>query len=235
MKLRAALKQRLAFKDEIGFCSTKFAPISKARWVVVLPFKMANDTEFLLLGVLRRVWRSCSPPCRSSQSTMTASNFSESRTSSPALAALQTSTRIESFSSVGRRTRCTDTSPLIRRDSSTIPDIHIDDSRCNCEGESDQSAGQRDSAPCRNVVPLDIRIEQTRVCRGRRLQPKFSLASGTAKQETVHCADTRLPLTRVQPRRSRGKFAECRDKDDGDRAHTNRIILLRNSARGPGR
>ena len=53
MKLTAALKQRLAFNAEIGFCRTKFAPILKACWVVVLPFRMAKVTEFLLLALLR--------------------------------------------------------------------------------------------------------------------------------------------------------------------------------------
>ena len=87
MKFTAALKQREAFSALIGFCSTKFAPMPKACCVVVrFPFRMAKVTEFLLLGVPRRPCNTPSPPFRSSQSTMTASNFSEIRMSAAARA-----------------------------------------------------------------------------------------------------------------------------------------------------
>ena len=62
MKLSAALKQRVAFRAEIGFCRTKFAPIWNACWVVVVPFRMAKVTEFLLLGALRKTLEHPQPP-----------------------------------------------------------------------------------------------------------------------------------------------------------------------------
>ncbi|SPF44666.1 hypothetical protein SBA1_550031 [Candidatus Sulfotelmatobacter kueseliae] len=105
----------------IGFCRTKFAPMPKASWVVVfLPFRMANVTEFLLLGVLLRPCNTSSPPFRSSQSTMTASNFSEIRMSAADRASWQISTSIESFSSVGRITRTNSGSWLRRSDSNVM-------------------------------------------------------------------------------------------------------------------
>src|SRR6185295_18911501 len=83
MKLMAALRQRLAFSAEIGFCRTKFAPIWNACCVVVLPLRMAKVTEFLLLSLLRKPPNTVSAPFRSSQSTMMASNFSLRRISCP--------------------------------------------------------------------------------------------------------------------------------------------------------
>ena len=120
MKPTAALKQRIAFRGEIGFCRTKLAPSSKARWVVVVPFRTAKATEFLLLLPLRRLSRTSRPPCRSSQSTMTPSNFSDRRISLPDLAPRHTSTSMESFSNVGRSTPMTCASRLTSRDCSGI-------------------------------------------------------------------------------------------------------------------
>ena len=117
MKLRAALKQRVAFRVEIGFCSTKFAPIWNACWVVTVPFRMAKVTEFLLLGALRKPSSTRKPPSRSSQSTMMASNFSVRRISSPELTPRQTSTSMDSFSGAVWRTRMTSASRLRSSDS----------------------------------------------------------------------------------------------------------------------
>src|ERR1700746_1312547 len=120
MKLRAVLRQRSVPAVVTGFCKTKFAPISKACCVVVLPFRIAKETELLLLAVFRRLRRISTPPCRSSQSTMTASNLEEFRTSAPDLAAFETSTSICNFSSVGRNMRTTSASRLTSRDSKFI-------------------------------------------------------------------------------------------------------------------
>src|ERR1700730_359866 len=120
MKLIAALKQRLAFIAEIGFCSAKFAPIWNACWVVVLPFRMAKVAEFLLLALLRKLASTSKPPLRSSQSTMTASNFSVRRISWPEPIPRQTSTSMESFSKAGWRTRMTSGSRLRSSDSNRI-------------------------------------------------------------------------------------------------------------------
>src|SRR5207237_10805212 len=102
MKLSAAPKHRMALVGEIGFCSTKLAPSSNAFRVVVLPFRMAKVTEFLLLGPLRKLSSTLNPPCRSSQSTITASNFSVERISLPELAPRHTSTSTDYFARVGR-------------------------------------------------------------------------------------------------------------------------------------
>src|SRR5579862_3386448 len=120
MKLRAVLRQRRVPAVVTGFCRTKFAPISKACCVVVFPFRIAKETVVLLLGVLRRLRRISMPPCMSSQSTITASNLEELRTSAPVLAAFETSTSICSFSRVGRNTRTTSASRLTSRDSRFI-------------------------------------------------------------------------------------------------------------------
>src|SRR5579883_1154441 len=114
----AVLKQRRVPAVVTGFCRTKLAPISKACWVVVLPLRMAKDTEVLLLGFLRRLRRTSAPPCRSSQSTMTASNLAEESSSAPA--AGETSTSMESFSRVGQRTRTTSASRHTSKDSRFI-------------------------------------------------------------------------------------------------------------------
>jgi len=65
--------------------------------MVVRPFKIAQETDVLLLGVRRRSRRISTPPGRSSQSTRTASNFDAKRISAPDLAAEETSTPIESL------------------------------------------------------------------------------------------------------------------------------------------
>src|SRR5437868_12965714 len=120
MKLKAVLKQRNVPVVVMGFWSTKFAPMAKASLVVVLPFKMANDTEVLLLAFWRKLRSTSTPPCRSSQSIITASNLADDKISAPDRAAAETSTSIESFSRVGRKTRTTSVSRHTSRDSNVI-------------------------------------------------------------------------------------------------------------------
>src|SRR5216684_1729768 len=146
MNPTAALKQRMALSGEIGFCRTKFAPSWKAFWVVVFPLRMAKATEFLLLLPLRRPSSTSKPPCRSSQSTMTASNFSEERISSPERAPRHTSTPIDSFSRVGRKTRMTCGSRLRRSDSSSM---ELDGSLHLQSHESDKGNWRVDLLPYR--------------------------------------------------------------------------------------
>ena len=88
--------------------------------VVFLPLSTAKAMELRLLGVARKHCRTSSPPRRSSQSIITASNFSEMRISPACFASWQTSTVMDSFSSVGRNTRTTEASPLTRRDSNVM-------------------------------------------------------------------------------------------------------------------
>ena len=108
----------------MGFCKTKFAPMPKASCVVVfLPFSTANATEVLLLGVFLSSFRTVSPPSRSSQSTITASNLSEISFSLPARASGQISTSIDRLSSVGRITDTNSASWLRSRDSNVIRSI----------------------------------------------------------------------------------------------------------------
>src|ERR1700722_16465332 len=88
--------------------------------VVFFPLRMAKVTEFLLLGVLRNPCKTSRPPFRSSQSTTTASNFSEIKILVAERASWQISTSIESFSSVGRMMRTSSGSWLRRSDSKLI-------------------------------------------------------------------------------------------------------------------
>src|SRR5580700_2114836 len=88
--------------------------------VVFLPLRTAKAIQFLLLGVTRSPCSTSRPPCRSSQSTMTASNFSESWISLAFFASPQISTAIDSFSRVGHRTPTTFSSWLKRSDSNVL-------------------------------------------------------------------------------------------------------------------
>src|SRR5437879_12120250 len=100
MKLSAAPKHRMALVGEIGFCSTKLAPSSNAFRVVVLPCRMANVTEFLLLCPLRELSSRLRPPCRSSPSTITASTSSPGTVQLPYSCPLHTYTPADTYRSV---------------------------------------------------------------------------------------------------------------------------------------